>query len=68
MSDVKTDPNYEILVLEQEEKILNAEAAKKSIQLRIAKRARETERDLEHISLQDKVITEAKRKIEDMNP
>ncbi len=53
----------EIAILEQEEKVCNAEAAKKQIALRIAKRKRDNKRDEEHLSLQDETISKAQAEI-----
>ena len=58
-----SDMNNEIAILEQEEKIANAEAAKKQIALRIAKRKRDNRNDEEHLSLQDETIEKAQAEI-----
>lgn len=53
-----------IMIMEEEIKISGAEHAKKTILLRIAKRKSEMARDEEHITLQDKVIEQARADIE----
>ena len=58
-----SDDNKEITILEEEGKILNAQAATKAIQLRVAKRERDNKADREHIALQEKIIKECQEKV-----
>lgn len=60
MSD---DENMGILILETENKILNAQAAKGAIQLRVAKRERDNKADVKHIAAQDEIISVCTEKI-----
>lgn len=61
-----SDDNKEILIMEVEGRVLNAEAAKKAIQLRIAKRERDNKADREHIALQDKIIADCQAKVKEL--
>ena len=58
-----SDENKDILILETENKILNAQAAKGAIQLRVAKRERDNKADVKHIALQDEVIKTCSEKV-----
>ena len=60
------DENRDIIILEEEGKVLNAQAAKKSIQLRVAKRERDNRADHKHIAAQDKIIADCQAKIKSL--
>lgn len=59
--------NLSIKILEEEGRVLNAQAAKKSIQIRVAKRERDNERDNEHIAQQDAIITKSNEAVKALN-
>ena len=61
MSDeVRRERDLEVKILEQDEKVANAEAQKRSIKVRIARHKNSILDDEEHLLLQDEAIVKAK--------
>ena len=62
-NDSEAEENLVIEILEAEGKILNAQAVKNSIRVRVAKRERDNQRDRDHIALQDKIVADCTVKV-----